>query len=331
MRVALNCYPPSTPTGLGTLCRTLSKLLSFSGKLYTPHPKFGGVGEACHPDDVDCVVAIERPMPAGLFSSCKATGKRTVLIVMHEWLNEGCEWIPYTDTFIAPNDYCERKLLYELKIPQSKVVRCNLPLDLVSLPFQERVKADTFVFSNGWGGTHDRKGWPEMAQALELLSPEVRKRVKLNSQTGLPGQWTKSLDLSTMLASNTQEIYSGIDVAVAPSRCEGLGLGILEPMVLGLPVLVTDAAPMNEYVLAAYKELTSLSLLPVSHTRTVHIWNHPVEQSFCCPKELASRLSTLSLDLGIGRTLSHRGRQWIEREMGESAVRELWRVITGVK
>jgi glycosyltransferase involved in cell wall biosynthesis len=38
------------------------------------------------------------------------------------------------------------------------------------------------------------------------------------------------------------------DVAVYPSRAEGFGLPLLESLTLGVPVVTTDAPPMNELV-----------------------------------------------------------------------------------
>jgi len=43
-------------------------------------------------------------------------------------------------------------------------------------------------------------------------------------------------------------LYQGADVAVLPSKWEGLGLTFLEAMGCGLPIITVDAPPMNEFV-----------------------------------------------------------------------------------
>jgi glycosyltransferase involved in cell wall biosynthesis len=39
-----------------------------------------------------------------------------------------------------------------------------------------------------------------------------------------------------------------VDVAIQPSKMEGIGFMILEAVCAGLPVITTDYPPMNEYV-----------------------------------------------------------------------------------
>jgi glycosyltransferase involved in cell wall biosynthesis len=44
-----------------------------------------------------------------------------------------------------------------------------------------------------------------------------------------------------------ESLYQHGDVCVQPSHWEGLGLGLLECQAAGLPLVTTDAPPMNEY------------------------------------------------------------------------------------
>ena len=62
------------------------------------------------------------------------------------------------------------------------------------------------------------------------------------------------------------DLYSEVDVAVAPSRFEGLGYGVLEPLVFGVPVLTTDTPPMREYVRSALGGDADQWLLPARRT-----------------------------------------------------------------
>ena len=47
---------------------------------------------------------------------------------------------------------------------------------------------------------------------------------------------------------NHAELYATADVAVQPSKMEGVGYMVIEPFASGMPVITTDYPPMNEYV-----------------------------------------------------------------------------------
>ncbi len=272
-KVALNCYPKHTPTGLGTLCRHMLRVWPEMTHVEWPHPKFdrwvpqmlSAEAQAAF-DEADVVVALERPMPGDLFARAKRAGKRTVLVVMHEWLNAKCEWLPHVDLFVCPNRVAVEKvtglMAHVPDFMQKVILKAMPPLDLPELPHTPRSKIEWFVYSDGWGGTHGRKGWPEMTKALSKLDLPMQRRVTVCSQ-----REPQQLGVVTMRAPSSQAIYSGIDCAVVPSRCEGLGLAVLEPMALGVPVLVTDAEPMNEYIKAAQDDLAAQCLMPVAESR----------------------------------------------------------------
>jgi hypothetical protein len=344
VKLALNCYAPSTPTGLGTLCRALWKLLPFDVLLAARHKNFGcelpyengrtvlemgsegTTSQALGQLEMDCIVAVERCMPGNLFRAAHKAGMRTVLIVMHEWLNTDCEWLPDTDLFVCPNAISERKCL-RLGILQERVRRCCLPLDLESLPFTLRTCAVRFVFSNGWGGVHDRKGWPEMRQALEMMEPKERQQVTICSQkmVGPVGGASFRTDVPSV-----EDRYANCDVAVVPSRTEGLGLAILEPLALGLPVLTTTAEPMCRYLEAAYGDLARRCLLPLSCQREVSIWGHSVWSNICSPAEIVDAVrAARDWPADVVQELSRRGRQYIEAEWGVTAGEKLLEAVRG--
>jgi glycosyltransferase involved in cell wall biosynthesis len=93
------------------------------------------------------------------------------------------------------------------------------------------------------------------------------------------------------------------EVAIQPSRWEDLGPQMLECQAAGLPLITTDAAPMNEY--------EPLVRLP-ARTRQVRLFGprwidaHEVD-----PADLAAAMQSLH-----GRDItreSHAARQFIER------------------
>jgi glycosyltransferase involved in cell wall biosynthesis len=47
---------------------------------------------------------------------------------------------------------------------------------------------------------------------------------------------------------NHADLYTEGDAAIQPSKMEGTGFMVLEPLCTGLPVVTTDYPPMNEYI-----------------------------------------------------------------------------------
>ena len=58
--------------------------------------------------------------------------------------------------------------------------------------------------------------------------------------------------------SEAIDLYRNGKIYVAPSRREGLGLPILEAMACGLPVITTNAPPMNEWFPKDYSLLVKV-------------------------------------------------------------------------
>ncbi len=101
-------------------------------------------------------------------------------------------------------------------------------------------------------------------------------------------------------------------------------------MALGLPVLVPNAGPMNEYVKEAYGDLAKQVLMNVETRFTAPIWRFPVEYVKVSPTQIRYAIQFMrSSDRSFIEDLSFRGREWIESVMGSSSVKKLWEAITG--
>lgn len=333
MKVLLNSYGNIT-TGLGSEARWLWKLLPFHSYLAFKHPLVGygnPVDQGFRPvlqsevvnthwydalEGADVLFCTERPLPVELAAHAHERGIKVIVLTNPEWLAPDAEWIKYADLFIAKTAQCEQHLS-ALRLPY---VRCQIPIDLTEFDCKERNSAQAFTFTNGHGGIHDRKGWPEIAQMLRLRPDSI----KVYSQKDIPIPHISSVP-------HAREIYNSADVLVVPSRLEGVGLSVLEGMASGCIVVATDAPPMNEFLKAAYGEDVEKFLLPVTEVKGVKIGRQIWPSHTIDPVAALSVLDNLrKLSPEEIHKFSLAGRTYIEQNHYMSAARELWRAITEI-
>ena len=91
----------------------------------------------------------------------------------------------------------------------------------------------------------------------------------------------------TWLVANgdNNSLYDLGDVCVQPSRFEGLGLPLLECQVAGLPLVTTDAAPMNEH--------NPFRTVPTEGFEVVSTGPGPVAAHMVSPQALADTLRSI--------------------------------------
>lgn len=118
----------------------------------------------------------------------------------------------------------------------------------IAKPKDEPVR---FFFPAGY--VTKRKNLALVLEAFRMVQDESCELV-LKSNVGLGGEIGANLpdnvrvDAGQMTAREFCELYCSCDVAVMPSRWEGLGLGFFEAMALDIPVITTNYPPMSEYV-----------------------------------------------------------------------------------
>ena len=234
MRVGLVGY--SCPTGLGYENRRMWQKMPLDRWLLIPHPTHGldisglrsgrmfiarshldvqYVDEFL--DGLDTVVCVERTFPEDLFRKARERGVRCVLLANVEWFHSKKRWFHDADVVVARNRFGERHL-GEQPILKGKVVFSPAPLDLDELPYQLRRRASKVVFSNGWGGVHNRKGWVEVRTVL-VTDPKL---ITVRSQKPLPDAPPGVTVLGAV--DRPADLFRGFDLAVQPSQFEGLGL-----------------------------------------------------------------------------------------------------------
>lgn len=120
-------------------------------------------------------------------------------------------------------------------------------------PYRVHRQYPTFFHSAGMGGLNLRKGTDILVRAFQHVYGQAK--LIIHSQVGLD-----SYGAIADLIRNDPRIefihetvgapglYHLGDVYVYPTKLEGIGLSIAEALASGLPVITTDEAPMNEFV-----------------------------------------------------------------------------------
>lgn len=173
-------------------------------------------------------------------------GIKTVFIVLWEWFQPTlAEW-GICDLFICPNRFA---LKITRKLGFKNSMSLTWPLDFSTLPVRE-IKGPARVFAHNVGllDKDDRKS---TAITLEAFAKVPRRDVELvirvQNEFSLPCDDPR-VRIESGHLENHADIYRLGDVAVQPSKCEGLGFMLLEAIASGLPLITTDYPPMNEYV-----------------------------------------------------------------------------------
>lgn len=255
-------------SGLGELNRQLAKYADIDTWLIKPH---GRLATLPLPDDISCricptgkkvseflndvdvVLFCETPYYPNLIEECKARGKKIVCVPMIEWLpTDG--WVNDVDLFLCPTKHSQEVIGSALPTRYFP-----WPIDLERYPFHQRKTCERFVFINGNGGWHGRKGaevilrakqqWPEMP--LLVYDQTVR-------------DWPSGIEVRREVAENS-ELYQTGDVLLSPHFVDGLALEPLEAAASGMPIIMTAGKPWNEYPALDYVA-SSISLQKIGRT-----------------------------------------------------------------
>ncbi|MEM7413344.1 MAG: glycosyltransferase [Myxococcota bacterium] len=206
---------------------------------------------------IDLLISVERPVPS-LCAYARERGVRTAVVALPDWIPSEPE---IRVEQLAAADACViygRTPAEALQADGLENIRC-FPLALRDPIEPPRPTGDTitFYFNIGVGGPVDRRHVPLVldtfrqvlpahphARLLVKVHPSAHKRVgKIASFHPQMRVVDRELPRDEMDALQRE-----VDVTLFPTRFEGVGYPILESLHGGVPVITTDAAPMNEMV-----------------------------------------------------------------------------------
>lgn len=324
-------------TGLGRMAQDARAVLGVRhlvapSQRLTTHPLRAGRDTLLRPDaspdevaaaleGLDGLVLLEKPdWHPQLVSLAKARGLRLVCVPMWEWFRGRDAHWSQVDRILCPSSFCEQ-------IVRSYGWQHTAPitwsLDLARLPARQiSGHARVFVHNAGIVDDDDRKGTHAAIRAFRRLPDrDLRLIVRLQKPTELPAGDSR-VEVRLGNVAEPAELYAEGEVAVQPSKMEGLGFMVLEPVCCGLPTLTTDYPPMKEFVaqpeMRARARWFKRSAFPARAAGITHAHLRLPDE-----RALARRLAWCAQhDLGA---ISRANRTWAETTFAPAHLRELWR------
>lgn len=152
------------------------------------------------------------------------------------------------DKIICPTKACYEKFK-GLGMNNVEYIQWGVKLNLFKpfeLPVNKRIR---FFHPAGWGGLYERRGTQFVIDAFQKLNdPKAELLIHTQIGSGIQEHNNIKIIYGTVPREEIIQMYQNADVAVLPSKWEGLGLTFLEAIGCGLPIITTDAPPMNEFV-----------------------------------------------------------------------------------
>jgi glycosyltransferase involved in cell wall biosynthesis len=205
---------------------------------------------------LDWVIWAEICPVEGLTRLARRCGTHTACIPMWEWTSPLDPSLRDVDLVICPTRHAFSMFsLWRQRFGfRWQVAEFPWPISGERFRFRVRQRCERFLFINGYGGavarefetgtaTAGRKG-ADLVLAAAAMTPEINWTIV--TQTPLAASVPRNVTVRFSVAEPT-DLYDDGDVCVQPSRWEGLGLPLLECQAAGMPLVVIDMPPMNEY------------------------------------------------------------------------------------
>ncbi|WP_218575174.1 glycosyltransferase [Limnoglobus roseus] len=205
-------------------------------------------------EGLDVVLFAERPFFPDLTGAARRAGALVACVPMLEWLHPGMEWLGEVDLMICPTRHAARVLAdWKQRYGFAWAVECvPWPIDVDRFRFRQRRSCGRFVYVHGSGGARGERGDGSHInrKGLSVLVEAARRVPEIPVLVYAPLRDVPSPPQNVSVCrppKNNAQLFDEGDVCVQPSHWEGLGLPLLECQAAGLPLITTDAAPMNEH------------------------------------------------------------------------------------
>ncbi|MHB8636575.1 MAG: glycosyltransferase [Fimbriimonadaceae bacterium] len=251
-----------------------------------------------------------------LMATAKRLGVKAVCVINWEWFKADPVWNE-VDLLACPSEWT-------LNVVRSFGYRnaCQLvwPVDLDHLPARTISGPGRAFFHNaGLVDPQDRKGTRDTIRAFRRSRrADITLVVRLQEDAPLPAL-DERIELRVGNVADPAELYRDGDVAIQPSKMEGIGFMVLEPWCCGIPVITTDYPPMSEYVGEprlrvkprwGKRRAFPTVWIPNAHLRLPQTGDLTRRIEWCADNDLGD--------------ISRAARAWAERTFGRETVRSAW-------
>ena len=207
-----------------------------------------------------------------LLPLCQRMGLKVAAVPMWEWFRGSDSNWSLVDMILCPSEFCRNVVQsYGWKRAQ----KLTWALDLARFPARQvQGPARIFFHNAGLVDHDDRKGTRDCILAFRHLARhDVRLIVRMQKDAPLP-PLDDRIEVRVGNLDCPASLYANGDVAVQPSKMEGLGFMVLEPVCCGVPTITTDYPPMNDHVvqpqLRVRKRWFKRSCFPARAARIEH-------------------------------------------------------------
>ena len=234
------------------------------------------------------------------------------------------DWNPYIDMYDAV--LCSTLRTYKLvkNLCKAHYIGWCVDLNLFKPKKNSTEKKYTFFHNAGWLGINYRKMTPAVILAFDAVS-RIFKNTSLlvHAQAELDKLPFQIIDI---LKSNPHinyhietlpapGLYHNGKILVFPSKLEGLGLPLPEGLACGLPTIVTNAPPMNEFIKNGYNGF----LVRVAHRITRHD-NISFPEEIVDVNDLALKMSEAINNPDLINEMGINARQFAETELNPAVL-----------
>jgi len=251
-------------TGLGRMAQDVRRVLGIGRQIVIPSERVDGLpaeGEdECIIRSTDSIEKLKRALEGlqglillercawhpELMAVSAQLNLATVCVPMWEWFRGDQLEFARCTLFACPTQFT---LNVVRKYGFENSVYVQWALDLDALPKRSvKGQARIFIHNAGLIDHDDRKGTRDTIEAFKKVKrQDLRLIIRLQKEAPLPAL-DERIHLHVGNIKSHSSLYEEGDVAIQPSKMEGLGFMVLEPVCTGIPVITTDYPPMNEFV-----------------------------------------------------------------------------------
>jgi glycosyltransferase involved in cell wall biosynthesis len=249
---------------------------------------------------LDVIFIAESPYDYKLYNLAREMGVKTACQYNYEFV----DWfsnpaLPKPDMLIAPSRWYYNRMQHLCDQYGIEHVYLHCPVNRESIPRRTIKHARTFLHCAGKSAAHDRNGTLTVIEAAKYLDPSATIKIHFQGQQGLAHQATHSIETyvehikacgnpynTTLIQheyDNYADAYSQGDVMIMPRRYGGNCLPLNEALSAGMPVIMPDISPNNEFLPKSWLVPATIESQFTPRT-TIEIYG-------CKPEELAAKIN----------------------------------------